>query len=282
MVYSGTMGDQPNSRGVYTLRRILAVLVILLLLALLVPQACQALLEPRDETGPRTQDTASVVSSGEGGSRQAGVSNEESAGVIDQVAEQKDAFDNPSYSSETGASETGQRTFSGAGSSEDEAGGEEDVELQFELIGAVNVLEEGAVGEVGQVVPTSVGEAGEQQAVEPQSPVEPMVPVDLTASADPTFLEGLLTPQDTTYLGYYTNYDDPVYYDDLTYYDGSAYYYDDLTYYDDSAYYYDSTYYGDPAYEEYLAAYEEYLATYSEYLAAYEEYLAANHEQQSS
>jgi hypothetical protein len=241
----------------------------LLLLALLVPQACQALLEPRDETGPRTQDTASVVSSGEGGSRQAGVSNEESAGVIDQVAEQKDAFDNPSYSSETGASETGQRTFGGAGSSEDEVGGEENVELQFELIGAVNVLEEGAVGEVGKVVPTSVGEAGEQQAIAPQSPVEPMVPVDLTASADPTFLEGLLAPQDTTYLGYYTNYDD------------SAYYYDDLSYYDDSAYYYDSTYYGDPAYEEYLAAYEEYLATYSEYLAAYEEYLAAYYEQQS-
>jgi hypothetical protein len=279
MVYPVSMGDQPNSRGVYTVRRILAGLVVLLLLALLVPQACQALLEPRDETGPRTQDTANVVSSGDGGSREEGVSNEETAGVTDDVAEQEDAFYTPSYSGEAGVSETAPRTFRGVETSEDEDGGEENVELEFELVGVADVLEEGAMGEAGQIVPTSVTDAGKQQAVETQLPVEPMVPVDLTASAEPTFLEDLIVTQDTTYLGYSTNYDDPAYYGHWASYDDSAYY-GDSAYYDDLSYYGDWAYYNDSAdYEEYLAAYEEYLAAYEEYLAAYDEYLAAYYEQ---
>jgi hypothetical protein len=279
MVYPATMGDQPNSRGVYTVRRILAVLVVLLLLALLVPQACQALLEPRDETGSGPQETADVGSSGNDGSHEEGAVNGETASVADEVAEQEDASDNPSYSGEAGVSETAPRTFRGVENSEDEDGGEENVELEFELVGVADVLEEGAMGEVGQIVPTSVTDAGKQQAVETQLPVESMVPVDLTASAEPTFLEDLIVTQDTTYYGYSTNYDDPAYYgdwasyDDLAYYGDSAYY-DELSYSGDWAYYNDSAYY-----EEYLAAYEEYLAAYEEYLTAYDEYLAAYYEQ---
>src|SRR5215217_8433265 len=41
----------PGGRGVYARRRLLAVLVVLLLLALLVPRACQALLGSNEDTG---------------------------------------------------------------------------------------------------------------------------------------------------------------------------------------------------------------------------------------
>ena len=281
MLYPKSMGNQPYGRGVYLVRRILAVLVILLLLALLLPQACQAVLEPRDETDTSTQDTANVVNSGDGGSHEEGVSHEETPGVVDNVAEQEDGPETPSFSSEAGVSEIAPRTFRGLDISEDEAGGEENAELQLELDGVADVLEERAVGEVGPIVPTSVADAGGQQAV------EPMVPLDLIGSAEPTFTEDLLVIEDTAYLGYSTDYEDPAYYgdwpnyDDLTYYGDSAYY-DDLSYYADWAYYSDSTYYGDPAYEGYLAAYDEYLVAYEQYLAAYSEYLAAYYQQQSS
>jgi hypothetical protein len=287
MLYPKSVGNQPYGRGVYLVRRILAVLVILLLLALLLPQACQAVLEPRDETDTSTQDTANVVNSGDGESHEEGVSHEETPGVMDDVAEQEDGPKTPSFSSEAGVSEIAPRTFRGLDTSEDEDGGEEHAELQFELDGVADVLEERAVGEVGPIVLTSVADAGGQQAVEPQLSVEPMVPLDLTGSAEPTFTEDLLVIEDTAYLGYSTDYEDPAYYgdwptyDDLTYYGDSAYY-DDLSYYADWAYYSDSTYYGDPAYEGYLAAYDEYLAAYEQYLAAYSEYLAAYYQQQSS
>jgi hypothetical protein len=287
MLYPKSMGNQPYGRGVYLVRRILAVLVILLLLALLVPQACQAVLEPRDETDSSTQDPANVGKSGDGESHEEGVSHEETPGVMEDVAEQEDVPETPSFSSEAAVSEIAPRTFRGLDISEDEDGGEENAELQFELDGVADILEERAVGEVDPIVPTSVADAGERQAFEPQLPGESMVPLDLTGSAEPTFTEDLLVIEDTTYLGYSTDYEDPAYYgdwtnyDDLTYYGDSAYY-DDLSYYADWAYYNDWTYYGDPAYEGYLAAYEEYLAAYDEYLAAYSEYLAAYYQQQSS
>ena len=233
-------------------RRILAVLVILLLLALLVPQAYQALLGPRDETGSRTQDTAEVDSSGDGGSREEGAANEEIAGVTDDVAEQEGASDNPSYSGKTGVSETAPRTSRGVETSEDEYGGVENIELDADLAETGEVLDEPSIGEVEQIVSSAVIDAGGQQIIQPIAPVEPLVSAGPIAFEDPIV---------SAY---------PVCCDNLAYYDDPAYY-GDWGYYDDPTYYGDWAYYDDSAYDEYLAAYDEYLAAYDEYLAAYYE-----------
>lgn len=239
------MDDQPTGRGVYLVRRILAVLVILLLLALLVPQAYQALLGPRDETGSRTQDTAEVDSSGDGGSREEGAANEEIAGVTDDVAEQEGASDNPSYSGKTGVSETAPRTSRGVETSEDEYGGVENIELDADLAETGEVLDEPSIGEVEQIVSSAVIDAGGQQIIQPIAPVEPLVSAGPIAFEDPIV---------SAY---------PVCCDNLAYYDDPAYY-GDWGYYDDPTYYGDWAYYDDSAYDEYLAAYDEYLAAYYE------------------
>jgi hypothetical protein len=49
----GRSRSRADGRGVYVRRRILAVLVVLLVLALLIPRACQALLESDEATGSR-------------------------------------------------------------------------------------------------------------------------------------------------------------------------------------------------------------------------------------
>ena len=54
----GRGGSRAAGRDVYVRRRILAVLVVLLLLALLVPRACQALLGSNEDTGPREHQKA--------------------------------------------------------------------------------------------------------------------------------------------------------------------------------------------------------------------------------
>ena len=58
-----------RGRDVYVRRRILAVLVLLLLLALLVPRACQALLGSNEDTGPREHQKAGApeTATGAGG-----------------------------------------------------------------------------------------------------------------------------------------------------------------------------------------------------------------------
>src|SRR5919112_4840921 len=128
MVYPRFMDDPPTGRAVYVVRRILAVLVILLVLALLVPQGYQALLGPRDETGSGVQDTADVGSSGVDGGHEEVASNGETAGVADDVAEQEGASDNPSYRGETGVSDGAARTSHGLDTRDDEYGGQVTIE----------------------------------------------------------------------------------------------------------------------------------------------------------
>src|SRR5918994_3796794 len=110
MLYPRFMDDQPTGRGVYVVRRILAILVVLLVLALLVPQAYQTLLGPRDETGSGMQDMADVGRYGKDGSHEDGGANGETARVADDLAEREDAYYNPLYSSETGVSDGAART----------------------------------------------------------------------------------------------------------------------------------------------------------------------------
>ena len=65
----GRRGSRTFRRDVYVRRRILAVLVVLLLLALLVPRACQALLGSNEDTGPREHRKAGApeTATGAGG-----------------------------------------------------------------------------------------------------------------------------------------------------------------------------------------------------------------------
>src|SRR5215211_6382741 len=68
-VAPGRGGSRTFGRDVYVRRRILAVLVVLLLLALLVPRACQALLGSNEDTGPREHQKAGApeTATGAGG-----------------------------------------------------------------------------------------------------------------------------------------------------------------------------------------------------------------------
>jgi hypothetical protein len=254
MVYPRFMDNQPTGRGVYVVRRILAVLVLLLLLALLVPQAYQALLGPRDETGSGVQETAVVGSFGDDEGQEEDVLNGETAGVADKVAEQEDDSDNPSHSGEASVGEGAAKTSRGLETSDDEYGGEESIELDADLVRVAEVFEEVAVGDVDQTVPTPVIDAGDQQSI------QPIVPVDLLATAEPVMSEDVIIPQGLTY------YDYPVYYEDPAYYDYPIYY-------GDPAYYDYAVYYGNPAYYEYPVYYEEQILEESE--TSYTYYVAA-------
>jgi hypothetical protein len=205
-------GGKESGRGVYVVRRILAVLVILLLLALLIPQACQAYLGLTEGTGSGVQDTADIDSSGDGGSDQESAANGETAGVADDVAEQEDDTDKQSDSGETGASDGAWSTSGGVVISEKEYGGVENIELDAGLGGASEVLEEVAVGYIDQTAPLPVFDVGSQQ------PIEPIVPVGQPVFAEPIAVE------DPGYYEYLAYYEDPGYYEYLAYYEDPGYY----------------------------------------------------------
>jgi hypothetical protein len=217
------MDDHSAGRGVYVVRRILAVLVILLLLALLVPQAYQALLAPRDGTGSGVQDTDS---SSDGGSDEESAANGETAGVADDVAEQKDARDNQIDSGETVARDGAQRTGGGVETNEEVYGGVENMELDTELAGAGGVFEEVAVGDVDLIAPILAFYGDGQQTINPTVPVEPIVSASPPVSTEPIAFEDSIVPE---YLAYY---EDPAYYEYLAYYEDPAYY-EYLAYYED-------------------------------------------------
>jgi hypothetical protein len=267
MVYPETVDGRSSGQGVYVIRRILAVLVILLLLALLVPQVYQALLGPRDDPGSRTQDTANVVSSDDGGSREEVASNKEVGDVTDDVAEQKHASDIPSYSGETGVGETATKTSRGVETSEDEYGGVENIELDAGLAETIEIFDEPPIGGVELTMPSAVVDTGGPLIIQPPSSVEPLF------STEPLAFEDPIVSADPVCCDYAPYYDDPAYYGDWAYYD-------DWGYYDNPAYYADWAYYDDSAYDEYPVTYDEYLAAYAEYLTAYDEYLAAYYEHQ--
>src|SRR5215213_4761238 len=60
-------GGPGPGRGIYVTRRVLAALVVLLLLVLLVPWACQNLIGSGEQPGSESSETADVDSSDEGG-----------------------------------------------------------------------------------------------------------------------------------------------------------------------------------------------------------------------
>jgi hypothetical protein len=122
MVYPGFMNEQPTDQWVYLVRRILAVLVILLLVALLIPHAYQALVGLRGETGLGVQEPSDMGDSDNNGSYDEGASNGVASSVADDVAKQdEDASDSLSSSGQTGVSDGATTASRGRETSEDSA-----------------------------------------------------------------------------------------------------------------------------------------------------------------
>jgi hypothetical protein len=227
------MNDQPTGQWVYLVRRIMAVLVLLLLVALLIPHAYQALLGPRGETSSGVQESADSGGSDNSGSYDEGASNGVASSAADDVAKQgEDVSDSLSSSGQTDVSDgvtTAARYRETDG--EDYYGGVESDEATPDAAGEDDVPDEVAVGEAEQTVPTPVVDVGSQQSIQPILSTEPVGPLELLTSAEPITSEDTITPQNLAY------YDYPVYYEEPTYYDYSDYY--DSAYYDYSDYYYE-------------------------------------------
>lgn len=109
----------PGGRGVYARRRLLAVLVVLLLLALLVPRACQALLGSNEDTGQRGEQRSGAAGTATGAGAEddagdAGTSNADT-GNADKSGTQDDSSGRGAPFVEEGP---GSEDGSGAGSEE--------------------------------------------------------------------------------------------------------------------------------------------------------------------
>jgi hypothetical protein len=109
----------PGGRGVYARRRILAVLVVLLLLALLVPRACQALLGSNEDTGQRGEQKSGAAGTATGAGAEddagdAGTSNADT-GKAEKSGTQDDSSGRGAPFVEEGP---GSEDGSGAGSEE--------------------------------------------------------------------------------------------------------------------------------------------------------------------
>jgi hypothetical protein len=266
VVYPAIMDRQPGSPGVYVVRRIVAALVILLVLALLIPQAWQALRGPGD-TRSRTQDTAEMDSSNDSSGDEENATNEKSVSSPANVAQREDASADQVASSETGA---GGPITTGAAESSEDISTAENTEIAAEPAETEEVLEEAPVSEVAQIAPLPVIDTGAQLAIQPISflqepmapvepiapvvpsvPLEPVIPIELAVPAEPITFEGFIVPDEPIYY-----FEDPAYDDYLAYYDYPAYY-DYLAYYEDSAYYDYSAYYENLAYYDYPGYYEE-------------------------
>ena len=190
--------------------------------------------------------------SGNDGSHEEGALNGVAGGAADEAAKQDDDSDNSSNSGETGLSDVAKTTSRGLETGEgEEYGGEESIEPDANLIGVADVLEEVAVGEVGQTLANPVVDALGQQSFQPALPVEPTIPVDLLVSVEP-ITEDTTLPENRTY------YDYPIYYEDPY-----------AAFYDDPAYYDYATYYDDPAYYDYAPYYEEQVFVGSDTLDTY-------------
>src|SRR4051794_38335944 len=200
MVYHGFMNKQLTGQWVYLVRRIMAVLVILLLVALLVPQAYQTLLGPRGETGFGVQEPSDMGDSGNNGSYDEDASNGVASSVADDVAKQdEDVSDSLSSSGQTGVSDSTATASRGRETDGDDYGGAESDEATTDAAGVADVSDEVAVGEVEQTVPTPVVDVGSQQSIQPILPAEQVGPLELLASAEPIIFEDTITPQDPTY-----------------------------------------------------------------------------------
>src|SRR5919112_4453862 len=171
-------GGREPRRGIYVARRVVAALVVLLLLILFVPWACQNLLGPGEQSSSETSETDDTDSSDEGG--------EEAA--RDEKAAKDDGGDTAEDSGgERGDTVRDSGSEAGPEDDEEDSGDEEDGEssrgsnIESNPLGFVGGFE--AVGGVEQVPPTLDLGVANQQAAQPAVPAEP---VFLAGSGRPT------------------------------------------------------------------------------------------------
>ena len=165
-------------RGVYARRRILAVLLVLLLLALLVPRACQALMGSSDEAGSKGEQKANVAGTDTGIGSGAGNADSDEAGTSDTKAANTNADKAKDESSDDSSSrgapfldhEPGTDDASGAG---DEAAPDLLALVTPPIIASGNEDLGSEDGEsAGAPSPSGTGDetqAGQQPTTEPQN-----------------------------------------------------------------------------------------------------------------
>jgi len=158
-------GEPDPGRGVYVARRIVAAFILLLLLVLLVPWACQALFPERD-SGPKAPETA--------------VTDEDTA------TEQASAPDNSSDGGGVDEGNTGRAT-STLEADENESSELPNVEVAVDLTGVITGLEADASegGIVDSAPPPAPVPSTDNQQVQP-IPQETVQPVAQQQAAQPS------------------------------------------------------------------------------------------------
>ena len=230
-------GGREPGRSVYTVRRILAALIVLLLLVLLVPQACQALLGTGSESGSGAPDTADVDGSG---------SEEEDAATVEEPADDTELAGQESTEEES-AAESGsedEHASTGANASEDSGEDEDedvqnvefdaalaqvDVELDAAVDGGVNQIAPVPVGPVPvgpvPVGPVPVVDLALQQEIQPIALGEPVVfeqpivtqsPVPLEPPVIPAqpIIEQPILPEEPAFFGQPIPFEEPVFFEE--------------------------------------------------------------------
>jgi hypothetical protein len=192
-------GGQDPGRGVYVVRRIVAVLVILLLLVLLGPRACQAILGPQG--GSDTGDTEAP---------------EETTEVASSAGEEETVPDEETVISTETATE--QADIADGRETEDsmEIAGDESLEAQYigtelDLVGVAVGLE-APVGDLTQTAP--VPDLGAQQVPQPVA-FEGPIPFEDPAffGEDPAFFgeDPAFFGEDPAFFG-----EDPAFFEEPT------------------------------------------------------------------
>jgi hypothetical protein len=192
-------GGPGPGRGIYVTRRVLAALVVLLLLVLLVPWACQNLIGSREQPGSESSETADVDSSDEGAEEAA---KDEEVNTNEEAATDEEAVTDEDSGAERADTVRGSDSETGSEDDEEGFGDEEDggaSEVELDPLGSVAGFE--AVGGAGQIPPTLDLGAANQLAIQPVAPTEPvflalppapaesLVPVEPIIPAEPPLFE---------------------------------------------------------------------------------------------
>jgi hypothetical protein len=179
-------GGREPGRSVYTVRRILAALIVLLLLVLLVPQACQALLGTGNETGSGAPDTVDVN----------GPSDEEGATTVEESADDTESAERESIEEEsaTESSSEVEQARSEDDASEASDGDARNVEFDASLAQADVGLDATVAGGADQIAPIPVVDLAFQQQVQPIALGEPVVFQQPIVAENPVPLEPPVVP----------------------------------------------------------------------------------------
>src|ERR671916_1551114 len=212
-------GGPGPGRGIYVTRRVLAALVVLLLLVLLVPWACQNLIGSREQPGSESSETADVDSSDEGAEEAA---KDEEVNTNEEAATDEEAVTDEDSGAERADTVRGSDSETGSEDDEEGFGDEEDggaSEVELDPLGSVAGLE--AVGSAGQIPPTLDPGAANQLAIQPVAPTEPVF-----LALPPAPAESPLVPAEPIIPAEPVLFEDPTLFEDPYLFEGGAYFED--------------------------------------------------------